>query len=206
MEVLRASPPLFESRWLDRLTRVRPVVPPLIFGPAILLTGAAAVDHLSSLGIVLAFVGGYAFWTICEYWIHRSVFHLEPKSRLGSRIHFIIHGVHHDHPNDPLRLVMPPIITVPLGLAFLGLFLLVLGTPLAWGVAAGFYTGYLFYDLLHYRLHHSRPRGRLGKWLRQLHMRHHFENEDTYFGVSAPYWDSVFGTAKKQRKSAKTPT
>ena len=33
---------------------------------------------------------------------------------LGARFHWIIHGVHHDHPNDPLRLVMPPAVSVPL--------------------------------------------------------------------------------------------
>ena len=203
VEVLRASPPLFESRWLDRLTRVRPFVPPLIFGPAILLVAAAAIARLSGGDAVLAFVGGYAFWTLCEYWIHRVVFHLQPRSRHGARLHWIVHGVHHDHPNDPLRLVMPPIVTVPLGTAFLGLFVLVLGTPIAWGVAAGFFAGYLFYDLLHYRLHHARSKRRVGRWLRQLHMRHHFEDDTRCFGVSAPWWDTVFGTSTHRGRPVK---
>ncbi len=30
-------------------------------------------------------------------------------------MHWIIHGVHHDHPNDPMRLVMPPAVSVPAG-------------------------------------------------------------------------------------------
>jgi len=193
--VLRASPALFESRWLDRLTRVRPIVPPLIFGPVILLCAAAAVDHLGTWSIVFTLAGGYGFWTLAEYWVHRVVFHLEPRSRFGGRLHFIIHGVHHDHPNDPLRLVMPPIMTIPLGAAFFGLFVLAVGLPRAWGVGVGFFAGYLFYDMLHYRLHHTKPNGRLGRWLRQLHMRHHFEDDTTWFGVSAPWWDRVFGTS-----------
>ncbi len=62
--------------------------------------------------------GGYLFWTLTEYWLHRLVFHFEPDDGLGPRLHWIIHGVHHDHPNDPLRLVMPPSVSIPLAPAF----------------------------------------------------------------------------------------
>jgi sterol desaturase/sphingolipid hydroxylase (fatty acid hydroxylase superfamily) len=31
-------------------------------------------------------------------------------------------------------------------------------------------------------------------------MRHHFEDDTTGYGVSAPYWDRVFGTAPKRRR------
>ena len=34
-EVLKASPPMFESRWLDACSRVHPSVPVILFGPAI---------------------------------------------------------------------------------------------------------------------------------------------------------------------------
>ena len=64
-------------------------------------------------------IGGYLFWTISEYAIHRFVFHFEPEKGIGARLHWIIHGVHHDHPNDPLRLVMPPSVSVPPGRAVL---------------------------------------------------------------------------------------
>ena len=70
--------------------------------------------------------GGYFFWTLTEYWMHRLVFHFEPEEGIGARLHWIIHGVHHDHPNDPLRLVMPPSVSVPLALIFFGLFVAVL--------------------------------------------------------------------------------
>jgi len=201
VELLRASPPLFASRWLDRLTRVRPFVPPLLFVPAVAACLAAALEGERVFVVGLGGVGGYAFRTLCEYWIHRSVFHLEPRTRLGARLHFIIHGVHHDHPNDPLRLVMPPVVSVPVGAAFFGLFVLALGTPLAYAVAAGFYAGYLVYDLVHYALHHARPKRRLGRRLYELHMRHHFEDDTSGFGVSAPWWDTVFRTAPNRGKA-----
>ena len=34
-EVLRASPRMFESNLLDKLSRVHPAVPPILFGPVI---------------------------------------------------------------------------------------------------------------------------------------------------------------------------
>jgi dihydroceramide fatty acyl 2-hydroxylase len=202
-EVLRASPPMFESRWLDMLTRIHPAVPPLIFLPAITILFVLAFGRLAVWATLLLAFGGYGFWTFCEYWVHRGVFHLEPENAIGQRLHWIIHGVHHDHPNDPLRLVLPPAVSIPLAAGFLGLFVAVLGTPVAWAVCAGFYAGYLFYDMLHYTLHHTRPKSRLGKRFRELHMRHHFEDDDTGYGVSAPWWDWVFRTSPRRAGTAR---
>ena len=64
----------------------------------------------------------------------------------------------------------------------------------------GFIAGYLIYDMTHYYVHHRRPTTRLGRILRESHMRHHFQDDTTGFGVSAPYWDRVFGTASTARR------
>lgn len=194
-DVLRASPPMFESRLLDALSRVHPLVPVLIFAPAIAALAAWSFSrHSVAVSLGLA-AGGYALWTLFEYWLHRVVFHFEPQHGLGARLHWIIHGVHHDHPNDPLRLVMPPAVSVPLGALVFAVLYLILGSGLAPGVASGFFAGYLVYDLTHYYLHHFRPRGPLGRILRERHMRHHFQDETRGFGISAPYWDEIFGTS-----------
>jgi sterol desaturase/sphingolipid hydroxylase (fatty acid hydroxylase superfamily) len=116
-------------------------------------------------------------------------------------MHFIIHGVHHDHPNDRLRLVMPPGASIPLAALFLGLFVLVFGTPLAFPLFAGFIAGYLVYDYTHYWLHHFVPKSALGKRLREQHMRHHFQDHRFGFGVSSPIWDAVFRTLPRNRRS-----
>src|SRR3954465_7604527 len=142
-EELRASPPMFNSALLDRFTRVHPAVPALIYAPVIavlLLTGEQRVGLASTFGLML---GGYAVWTLTEYWLHRVVFHFEPERGLGARLHWMIHGVHHDHPNDPMRLVMPPSASVPLALSFYALFWLVLGADHATAFGAGFLAGYL---------------------------------------------------------------
>jgi dihydroceramide fatty acyl 2-hydroxylase len=144
-------------------------------------------------------VGGYLFWTLTEYWLHRVVFHFEPEKGIGARLHWIIHGVHHDHPNDPMRLVMPPSVSVPLSALFVLGFYELYGSPAFLPFGAAFLAGYLFYDMLHYHVHHHRPKTALGKRLRELHMRHHFQNHERGYGVSAPFWDHVFGTAPKNQ-------
>jgi dihydroceramide fatty acyl 2-hydroxylase len=196
---LKASPPMFDNPVMDRFTRVHPAVPVLLFVPAIavlFITGAGRVGALEAVGLALA---GYVFWTLTEYWLHRVVFHFEPEGGIGQRLHWMIHGVHHDHPNDPLRLVMPPSASVPLALLFLSLFWAVLGYDAALAFGGGFLGGYLAYDMLHYHVHHHTPRTAVGKRLRELHMRHHFQDDDRGFGVSAPYWDHVFGTAPERK-------
>src|ERR1700704_5464259 len=97
-DVLRSSPPMFDSRVLDALSRVHPAVPVLIFVPAIVLLLAWALSQLSVLAAVALAVAGYALWTLFEYWLHRIVFHFEPEEGLGGRMHWIIHGVHQHHP------------------------------------------------------------------------------------------------------------
>ena len=185
---------MFESDLLDRLSRVHPAVPPLIFLPTsavLFVIGAKQLPTAETVGLVAS---GWVFWTLMEYWIHRIVFHFEPESGPGARFHWIIHGVHHDHPNDPLRLVMPPSVSVPLAAGFYGLFVLVLGTDAGNVFAAGFLLGYLVYDMTHYYLHHFTPKTRFGKVMRELHMRHHFQDDTRGFGISAPFWDYIFGT------------
>jgi len=198
-ELLSASPAIFRSRQLDLLTRIHPAVPPLIFVPAIALLASLGSGDLAWLSYLAALVGGYAFWTFCEYWAHRAVFHFEPEQGLGARLHWMIHGVHHDHPNDPMRLVLPPAFSLPLAAGFWALFVTSLGSELGCATCAGFFTGYLLYDMLHFALHHAHPKSRIGRWLRELHMRHHFEDDQHGFGVSAPYWDMVFGTYTRRR-------
>jgi sterol desaturase/sphingolipid hydroxylase (fatty acid hydroxylase superfamily) len=196
-DVLKASPRMFESDLLDKLSRVHPAVPVVIFVPAIVVMFVIGVDRNGLAAALGWFAVGYLVWTLTEYWLHRIVFHFEPDAPIGKRMHWIIHGVHHDHPNDPMRLVMPPSVSVPLSLLFYALFWVTLGADAAPALGAGFWAGYLFYDMAHFHMHHHKPKTRVGKKLRELHMRHHFQDSTKSYGVSAPWWDMVFGTATK---------
>jgi dihydroceramide fatty acyl 2-hydroxylase len=199
-DVLRDSPPMFESRLLDACSRVHPLVPVIIFVPGIVLLSAWSLSNVSLLATIALAIAGYALWTLFEYWLHRIVFHFEPEDGFGARLHWIIHGVHHEHPNDPLRLVMPPAVSIPLAAAVFGVLYLVFGSDYAPGLGAGFFAGYLAYDMLHYYVHHFTPRSRLGRMLRERHMRHHFQDDTKGFGISAPYWDEVFRTSSRARR------
>ena len=203
-EVLRASPTMFDIKWLDKLSRVHWTVPLFIFVPTI--TAMLVLGFVHNVGVwALAWIaGGYVIWTLTEYWLHRVVFHFAPDHGIGARLHWIIHGVHHDHPNDPLRLVMPPSVSVPLAALFVYVFYLIFGSPGFLPLSAGFLGGYLVYDMLHYHVHHRHATTRLGKLMRELHMRHHFQDGGTGYGVSAPFWDHVFGTPTK-RPPARRP-
>jgi dihydroceramide fatty acyl 2-hydroxylase len=209
-DVLRASPPMFDSRLLDAFSRVHPLVPVLIFVPVIVGLEAWALSLVSVTEAVGLFAGGYALWTLFEYWLHRVVVHFEPDRGIGARMHWIIHGIHHEHPNDPLRLVMPPAVSIPLGALVFGVLYLVFGERYAPGVGAGFFAGYLAYDMLHYYVHHlpggRKPTAWLPRKLHELHMRHHFQDPDSGYGVSAPFWDRVFGTAPKKQRSGRATT
>src|ERR1700693_5368562 len=94
-DVLRASPPMFESRPLDALSRVHPAVPVLIFLPAIVALAIWGLQSTTLLGAVGLFAAGYLLWSMFEYWLHRVVFHFEPEQGIGARLHWMIHGVHH---------------------------------------------------------------------------------------------------------------
>jgi dihydroceramide fatty acyl 2-hydroxylase len=173
--------------------------------PVIVLLEVWAISRVHVLGVVALAMLGYALWTLLEYWLHRIVFHFEPEDGIGARLHWIIHGVHHDHPNDPMRLVMPPAVSLPLAALFFGIFYAAFGPHLSPGVTAGFLGGYLVYDMTHFYVHHGHPRSRITRLLRERHMRHHFQDDTRGFGVSAPYWDNVFGTAPRSRRAAERP-
>jgi dihydroceramide fatty acyl 2-hydroxylase len=205
-EVLKASPRMFDSALLDKVSRVHPSVPPILFVPVITFMLVEGIIRGAGWLSLAEILGGYLFWTLTEYWLHRIVFHFEPEQGIGARLHWIIHGVHHDHPNDPRRLVLPPVVSVPFGAAFIALFVGVLGAAGGFAFGAGFVTGYLAYDMVHFALHHNRPRGRLPRLMHQLHMRHHFEDEHCGFGVSAPWWDVLFGTYSPRARRAEPPT
>ena len=199
-EHLKASPPLLPWPALDRLTRVHPAVPVVLYGPVIAVLAGFALAKMSLLSVLGWAVVGYALWTLTEYWLHRVVFHFEPEDGVGAKLHWLIHGVHHEHPNDPLRLVMPPSASVPLASLFVLAFWLISGGPAWLAVSAGFLGGYVVYDTMHWYLHHRIPRSKMGRRLRELHLRHHFQDDTRAFGISAPYWDKVFRTNVRAKR------
>lgn len=188
---------MFESRFMEFFSHVHPATPVVLYVPVIgYMLYRAVVAEMSILSIVALFLLGVLFWTLLEYVVHRYVFHYEPKTRIGKTLHFVIHGVHHDYPNDASRLVLPPVISLPLAVFFYVAFALIFGA-FAKPIFAGLLFGYVCYDMIHYATHHFPMKNRVGLWLKQYHLRHHYKDDAVGFGVSSPLWDYVFGTTRK---------
>ncbi len=189
---------MFESNFMEFFSHVHPATPVVLYGPVIgfMLYLAIAHNKLSLLAVLGFFIFGILTWTLLEYVIHRYVFHYQPKTRWGKLLHFIMHGVHHDYPNDATRLVMPPVISIPLAVVFYLLFMLTLGRA-APAALAGFGFGYVCYDTIHYATHHFAMNRGILRWLKQYHLRHHYQDAHAGYGVSSPLWDYVFKTTRK---------
>ncbi len=195
---------MFRSDFLEFFSHVHPATPILIYLPVIafMLYRASVYGLLSLQAVAGMLVLGVLLWTLLEYVIHRYFFHYQPKSGWGKKMHFMMHGVHHDYPQDATRLVMPPILSIPLVLFFYLLIAVIFGR-FAPAVFAGLVLGYVCYDSIHYATHHIALKGRIGLWLKQYHLRHHYKDDHAGFGVSSPLWDHVFGTTRKNTEESR---
>ncbi len=194
---------LFKSDFLEFFTHISPVTVTVIWLPVAVFFFVRGIVlrpvQVSMLYMLAGFLIGLFLWTLAEYLLHRFVFHYKPRNAWQERVTFLFHGIHHVQPQCKTRLVMPPVVSVPLSLLFYGLFYLVCGTWLGaayWvnPLVSGFTIGYLSYDLIHYSTHHLPSRSGVGKYLKRQHMLHHFKTPDRRVGVSSPLWDYVFGT------------
>lgn len=185
---------MFRSDFLEFFTHIHWSTPLWIYVPLTAwMIYLSAQRGLFVAAIAALVVGGLVIWSFVEYSMHRFVFHYEPKSSWGQKLHFMAHGVHHDYPSDSTRLVMPPLISIPLAIVFYSLFALLFGR-VAPAVFAGLLIGYLFYDMLHYATHHLPMKRGVWLFLKRYHLRHHFQDDHTGYGVSSPLWDHVFRT------------
>ncbi|HMN23801.1 MAG: sterol desaturase family protein [Ignavibacteriaceae bacterium] len=187
---------MFENGFLESLSKVHFTVPLIIFVPIILYMLYIAIFEfsISTLSIIGLIIFGLFIWTITEYLLHRFIFHWELKSKLGARIHFIFHGVHHDYPSDSKRLVMPPSVSLPLAALFYFLFRFLIGDVFIYPFFAGFLIGYLFYDMTHYAVHHFNMHSKFWLAIKNHHIKHHYQDPDKGYGVSSPLWDFIFRT------------
>ncbi len=191
------TPRLFKNNLMEFLSRVHPSVPLIIYIPVISFFVYRGIINptLSGLDVFMLLVWGALFWTLTEYVIHRFAFHFKTNTKIGNKILFIVHGIHHDYPRDSKRLVMPPSVSIPLAIVFYWIFRGIWGINLGELFFAGFVFGYVCYDMIHYALHHFSMRGnRFGLWLQQHHNLHHYNDEYKGYGVSSPLWDFVFGS------------
>lgn len=186
---------LFQADWMEATSHVHPVVPAVIFVPVLTFCLWLVLSHgIMTRDLLLWIVIGVVGWTLTEYTMHRVVFHWKPIGPISERMHYIIHGIHHDDPNDVTRLVMPPVLSVVAAPVFYALWWAAAGTLFGTAGFIGFILGYLAYDYTHFYVHHAVPTSRFGKFMRRHHWYHHHAHDGTNYGVSSPLWDVIFGT------------
>ena len=194
---------LFKSDALEFFTHIHPAVVLVLYVPVVVIclwSGIAGrIPGASWTPVWGGFLAGLLVWTLSEYLLHRFLFHFEPTSPRLKWVWYLIHGVHHEQPQCKTRLVMPPVLSIPMALAFYLFFHVVVGSLIGaprWTAPlfAGFVTGYIAYDMTHYATHHLPMSRGLLKFLKRYHLLHHYKTPDDRFGISSPLWDLVFGT------------
>jgi sterol desaturase/sphingolipid hydroxylase (fatty acid hydroxylase superfamily) len=192
---------LFKNPYLESLTHVHPIMPLLVWAPFIAyLFYQSFTQNQINMNEFFVFVFiGLTVWTITEYLLHRIVFHWDAKSAIGKRFVFMFHGLHHDDPQDPTRLVMPPVPAILIVYILWQLFSLVIPGQYMNIFMANFLIGYLCYDYIHYATHHFPMTSTVGKYLRKYHLQHHYSGEKSKYGVSNPLWDYVFKTVTGEK-------
>jgi sterol desaturase/sphingolipid hydroxylase (fatty acid hydroxylase superfamily) len=199
----RESVRVFKADWFEHsFATAHPVFPGAFWGPVVLgCIYFSSVDAHSHFWSAAGMFGiGFLAWTLIEYVLHRFFFHIAPEPTFESKLkQFMVHGYHHEFPNDRMRLVAPLILSGPIAIVTASLYYFIAG-PQHWLMGfAGTVTGYVAYDWIHYYTHHFRPTTRLGKFLRRYHMEHHYSDSESHFGISSPLWDWVFGTARSRK-------
>jgi sterol desaturase/sphingolipid hydroxylase (fatty acid hydroxylase superfamily) len=140
-------------------------------------------------------LSGILIWTLLEYGLHRHVFHIHVRNATVRRLFKESHLQHHDEPRDRDKILVHPAFGLVISAAIYLLLYSVLGSLYqAAGVMAGIWTGFLYYEAVHYRVHLSKVSSPILQRQRRAHFYHHFSNSDKNFGVTSPLWDYVFRT------------
>ena len=184
---------VFRNSFLEFFTHANPLTPVIVYLPIVIYLIYVSYSVIPLVSLAGLFCLGILIWSFSEYVIHRWIFHLESDTAIGKKLYLIFHKTHHDYPRDSTRLVMPLVVSIPLGLLFYAAFITVFSgyTNI---IYAGLLLGYIFYDSIHYIVHSKKPVSRVGKYLKHYHILHHYYDYHTAFGVSSPLWDYVFRT------------
>ena len=170
---------------------------PTIWIPVVLFLLNRGFHMVSLPTFIICFFLGLVNWTLFEYGIHRFVFHLDdhvPRMKIFFILHFLMHGVHHYLPMDPLRLVMPPALFCFLATPIIYVYFCIFPQGIAYSLIGANILGYVYYDLCHYALHHAELPGVYNK-LKKHHIAHHYKNYQLGFGITNRFWDWVFSTS-----------
>ncbi|MGO8740747.1 sterol desaturase family protein [Rhodoblastus sp.] len=170
---------------------------PMLGGPAL------GMFWIGMFWIVL----GAVLFHASEYVWRRFAFHAPPAPgpsalRLQRRLHFD----HHAEPNRLDLLFLPIWFLAALLAASAALFWLVFGAYAVASLVFGVGLAILHYEWTHYVAHIPyQPHTAWGRYIKRYHLRHHFISEKSWFGVSNPTFDYLYGTRPAPKTVAKSP-
>ncbi|MCM3573077.1 MULTISPECIES: sterol desaturase family protein [Mesobacillus] len=150
----------------------------------------------------LLFIIGMVTFAFSEYFTHRFFFHIKaPKNPLFLRFMKRIHYDHHTDPNNLKLLFLPLWYSLPGFFVLSYLFYLVSNSfNLTIAFGTGLMTMLLVYEWKHYVAHRPiKPKTKFGRWVKKVHILHHYKNENFWYGVSTPLADFLFGTFKDEK-------
>jgi sterol desaturase/sphingolipid hydroxylase (fatty acid hydroxylase superfamily) len=155
------------------------------------------------IALILFFLLGLFVFVLSEYFTHRFLFHLKtPKNPFFLKFLKRIHYDHHVYPNDLKLLFLPLWYSIPNFLVISAIFYYFsrgLTETVAFGL--GLMAMLLTYEWKHYVAHRPvKPKTKFGKWVKKVHILHHYKNENYWFGVSNPFVDVIFGTFKEEKE------
>jgi len=137
---------------------------------------------------VFLFIGGWLAWTFVEYCVHRFLMHelILPKGKKN----IFNHQRHHQHPAE---LDVKPIHRLGIFAVFLVILTISIRLNSSFTIFAGFFTGFLFYNFLHYLLHQPFCKYLLPQ-IQRNHILHHTRYPNHGYSFSTSFWDFLFGT------------
>ena len=153
------------------------------------------IAYFDGVKTVLAVLGGAIFFAIAEYFSHWLVLHKFPK--FMPALHQG-HAKHHEYPEEYQYLFSPVHYDVMLYAGyFIVLWAVFRDLPLVAAIIAGTSLYQVYYQWMHYASH--RPitlKTPWGRWMKKKHLLHHYRDEHSWYGVSHPALDYLFGTHK----------
>lgn len=129
---------------------------------------------------------GIISWIIFEYVMHRFVLHHNPMD--------ITHKYHHLNPKDRSKIIISPFTSIPISILYCIIAYLLFGMQSMMLCYSTFLSGYILYEIIHYKVHYSKPKSNILRYLRKHHFQHHHKYKDKNFGVTSPIMDYLFNT------------
>ncbi|WP_416827935.1 sterol desaturase family protein [Ectobacillus polymachus] len=164
---------------------------------------------LASIGPIIAFVIGMISYTIAEYVTHRFLFHIQPPKN-AFLLHLVkrLHYNHHSNPDNLHLLFLPLWYTLPnITIAGVAAYFISSSLVITNAFIAGVIIFLLFYEWKHYIAHRPIiPLSPWGRWMKKVHLWHHYKNENYWYGVTNPIYDLALGTFKDQTKVEQSQT